>query len=1111
VKILRRVQRRLKASHINEIRAALEDLRTDVDGGSGGAWTSGAGGDVYYNGGDVGIGKSNPAVKLDMTGQIRTTSHIEAGNGTGGVALTVNDGYGNANVTWNHVGGVPDVSGNAARIEVNTDATSNARMDFELGSGVTSGVATGLNRIMTLQADGNVGIGVTNPETALDVDGTLLLRGTDRGTSLDANGTLMFNTFRNQSGDYPRLSNGYVGSIGHNRTTGNFSIVPGTNGSVGGNASFFGGGVGLHVLNNGNVGIGTSSPTAKLDVDGNIRMSTGRSLFFGTEDQSIYGDNATAYYANSNHSTVTQMIFRDKENTTYGRVYGSGNGSSFGLLDGDGQWGIQMVKDNATLFNVNNSEKMRILSNGRIGIGTTNPNGDIGVSAVSPVMSLENTASTAGAGGVVRFGHDQDGSRTPIGEIRGELSNGSAASRAGNLSFWTSNGGSLSEKMTLMANGNVGIGTTNPNSELHVSGSGFVYSKIESTNAAQDPVLALTNDAGGAAEWTMRLDKSSGNRLQFRYNNNILMSMETNGNMGIGTNNPVRPLEVVGTIRATSYEGDGSNLTGITPTGAILDSTPGNWEVASNSNSSSYINAALEVRELNNGGAQTGTNAQAPRVAFHWGGRAASQIGMGTDGVIRTFDNPGTGYEDFAAENITANGNISANGTVYQGDGKSIIQYSDAWLRLNPSNQFTNGIYAGALPLRTDGELQAGSGGSRFVVKANGNVGIGTTNPQASLHVDDINDLTLTSTNHSATFGQHNGINIAIDNNEIMARNNGSESALHLNANGGNVTIRDAQGGGTNVMFRDDGRVGIGINAPASVLHLADNNPEITFTNTAESTGTNATIGMFDDGLALSSQDPLSTYADIYIGQNRRVGIGTTSPAEDFEVNGDILADVFMQVARGSGSIAMTANDGGGNANIAFNHRALTPDQNGNAARINTNVDASTNANMEFQLKSGVTAGTSVGLETVMELREGGEVRAQKYCDENGNRCMDPSPAAGAPKMAMFDEITYSNNNLSNARNSWNTIVNQTETAGGSAVSSSDWKENCTWNTNETVPTSSASFAAGHETLRERLDWCGRIMCRVHPSLQPGSIMVDIGARGSAAPYTYNIQCVSPL
>ena len=93
---------------------------------------------------------NNLTSKTSGTGDYATTGDLVSGKGSGGVALTINDGYGNANVTWNHQDGKPEQNGNAARIEVNTDSTSNASMYFELKSNVSNGVAVGLTNIMTL-------------------------------------------------------------------------------------------------------------------------------------------------------------------------------------------------------------------------------------------------------------------------------------------------------------------------------------------------------------------------------------------------------------------------------------------------------------------------------------------------------------------------------------------------------------------------------------------------------------------------------------------------------------------------------------------------------------------------------------------------------------------------------------------------------------------------------------------------------------------------------------------------------------------------------------------------------------------------------------------------
>ena len=69
-------------------------------------------------------------------------SRAVAGNGSGSVAMTINDGYGNANLCFNHEAGVPDVNGSSGRIECSVDGTA-AEMEFELWDNVTAGSATG--------------------------------------------------------------------------------------------------------------------------------------------------------------------------------------------------------------------------------------------------------------------------------------------------------------------------------------------------------------------------------------------------------------------------------------------------------------------------------------------------------------------------------------------------------------------------------------------------------------------------------------------------------------------------------------------------------------------------------------------------------------------------------------------------------------------------------------------------------------------------------------------------------------------------------------------------------------------------------------------------------
>jgi len=128
---------------------------------------------LFVSGGNVGIWTTAPSEKLDIVWSIKTTSNIQSWANSWWVALTINDWYGNANITFNHKNGRPEQNGNAARIEVNTDWSTTATMDFELKNDVVSWVVWNLNNIMRLQSNWNVGIWTTTPTQKLDVNGNV--------------------------------------------------------------------------------------------------------------------------------------------------------------------------------------------------------------------------------------------------------------------------------------------------------------------------------------------------------------------------------------------------------------------------------------------------------------------------------------------------------------------------------------------------------------------------------------------------------------------------------------------------------------------------------------------------------------------------------------------------------------------------------------------------------------------------------------------------------------------------------------------------------------------------------------------------------------------------
>lgn len=125
---------------------------------------------------------NNLTSKTSGTGEYSTSSYLTAGRGSGGVSLTINDGYGNANVTFNHKAGTPEQNGKAARIEVNTDSTvaDAGYMSFELGS-ATSGTAASITQILNLNENGQVGV----PNGDLNVSsGNIIVSGTVDGVDI---------------------------------------------------------------------------------------------------------------------------------------------------------------------------------------------------------------------------------------------------------------------------------------------------------------------------------------------------------------------------------------------------------------------------------------------------------------------------------------------------------------------------------------------------------------------------------------------------------------------------------------------------------------------------------------------------------------------------------------------------------------------------------------------------------------------------------------------------------------------------------------------------------------------------------------------------------------
>jgi hypothetical protein len=98
-----------------------------------------------------------------------------------------------------------------------------------------------------------------------------------------------------------------------------------------------------------------------------------------------------------------------------------------------------------------------------------------------------------------------------------------------------------------------------------------------------------------------------------------------------------------------------------------------------------------------------------------------------------------------------------------------------------------NGGGAGRLLFGT-GPSHSATNGEVLSLSSTGQVGVGTITPAATFQVFNGTDASLTGGGHMIS-GDTAGLNIVMDNNEIIARNNGGGAPLYLNQGSGNVIV----------------------------------------------------------------------------------------------------------------------------------------------------------------------------------------------------------------------------------------------------------------------------------------------------------------------------------
>lgn len=246
----------------------------------------------------------------------------------------------------------------------------------------------------------------------------------------------------------------------------------------------------LVIDTSGNVGIGTTAPNAPLHVAKTVSGASADVAMFANTVSGTSGTAARIYL--STHGAVERAVYIEGVNT-------SGSSNAHSLAFG-------VSAPSATPV-----ERMRILSNGNVGIGTANPgallevmDGAMRVSRNGAQTQFIELVNNSASGGFIR-GQSGENNKKPLFVEAVHDSSGSAAGilpiifRTGPLSGPT-------EWMRITDAGNVGIGTANPAAKLDVNGS--IVAGPMGSNGSWTNTQTGVHMASGGYVWLARANPS---------------------------------------------------------------------------------------------------------------------------------------------------------------------------------------------------------------------------------------------------------------------------------------------------------------------------------------------------------------------------------------------------------------------------------------------------------------------------------------------------------------------------------------------------------------------------------------------------------------------------
>ena len=554
-------------------------------GGGGSSLWSANGSDIYYNSGNVGIGETNPLQKLHIDGNALFENNKEIrfkdSGGTQRTAVALNSSN-DLNIGTSAGGNLKFINGSsyAERMRIDSSGrvgigTASPATTLDVNSGTTNKVATftstdatafiqiadsnttsaahgyGVNgnnlslyandsERMRIDSSGNVGIGTSSPNRKLHVSGS----GSTIAVKVEAtDGNQSSLDLKNSEGEFRIISNGGTLSV-YDQTANNER---------------------MRIDSSGNVGIGTSNPSETLTVIGNI---TAYKPTAGANILSLQRAGATNPWKLAQGHTATDY---------------------FEILEGS-------------------NSRFTIKNGGNVGIGTNSPS-----SKLTVVGDIEQTTGDLKYTGAINWDIAHHGagqnivfSTTPTGgsatqrmriDSSGNVIVGGTTAQQTSAVTLTQGGSIINDGFIKPAtDASYDIGSSSQRyKDLYLSGEVKAHSALiehTGTSASSSANLQLKGGGGGAILFTD--DTSDPDYSIDTYLNNfnikqgtdvLLNSGSGNNNVGIGgASDGTHKLKVHGTVTATSFTGDGSNLTNL-PASLVADTSPqlgGNLDLNSN-------------------------------------------------------------------------------------------------------------------------------------------------------------------------------------------------------------------------------------------------------------------------------------------------------------------------------------------------------------------------------------------------------------------------------------------------------------------------------------------------------------------------------------------------